>query len=168
MSTPSLRPAVRGLVIDTDERVLLIRLVFPHGAWWVLPGGGIAHGESDIDALHREFAEEIGLISPPIGALVWNRIHVFDFVDSETGMQWHGQRESVYMVRTDPFTPSPQMNSDELTAENIREIRWWTMSELHQYAGPDHLSPIDLATHVETILRHGIPDVPFEIRNVAD
>jgi len=167
VSAPSLRPAVRGLVIDTDNCILLVRLVFPHGSWWVLPGGGITHGETDIDALHRELAEEIGLTSPRIGACVWNRTHVFDLVDSD-GVQWQGQRESVYIVRTDPFTPSPQMSPDELAAENIGEIRWWTLSELHQHVGPDFLSPTDLAVHVETILRHGIPAVPFEISTVAD
>jgi ADP-ribose pyrophosphatase YjhB (NUDIX family) len=167
VSALSLRPAVRGLVIDTDERVLLVRLVFPHGAWWVLPGGGIAHGESDIDALHRELAEEIGLTSPRIGALVWNRTHVFDVVDSD-GVQWQGQRETVYLVRTDPFRPSPQMSPDELAAENVDEIRWWTLSELHQHAGPDYLAPADLAVHVDAILRQGVPDVPFEISNISD
>jgi 8-oxo-dGTP pyrophosphatase MutT (NUDIX family) len=163
----SLRPAVRGLVIDTDERVLLVRLVFPHGVWWVLPGGGITDGETDIDALHRELAEEIGITSPHIGPLVWNRTHVFDVVDSD-GVQWQGQRESVYLVRTEPFAPAPHMSPEELTAENIGEIRWWTMSEIQQHVGPDFLSPTDLATYVEFILREGIPDVPFEISNIAD
>ena len=167
MNPYSLRPAVRGLVIDTDERVLLVRLVFPHGVWWVLPGGGITDGETDIDALHRELAEEIGITSPHIGPLVWNRTHVFDVVDSD-GVQWQGQRESVYLVRTEPFAPAPHMSPEELTAENIGEIRWWTMSEIQQHVGPDFLSPTDLATYVESILREGIPDVPFEISNIAD
>jgi 8-oxo-dGTP diphosphatase len=162
----SLRPAVRGLVIDTDERILLVRLVFPHGVWWVLPGGGITDGETDIDALHRELAEEIGITAPRIGALVWNRTHVFDVVDSD-GVQWQGQRETVYMVRTEPFIPTPHMSPKELAAENIGEIRWWTMSELHQHTGPDLLSPTDLATYVESILHQGIPDIPFEISNVV-
>ena len=168
MSSFSLRPAVRGLVIDTDERVLLVRLVFPHGAWWVLPGGGITDGETDIDALHRELAEEVGVTSPHIDALVWNRTHVFDFVDSETGMQWQGQRETVYLVRTEPFVPAPLMSAAELAAENLTEVRWWTMRELHNHTGPDYLSPTDLAVHIETILRQGIPDIPFEISNIAD
>ena len=167
MNPYSLRPAVRGLVIDTDERVLLVRLVFPHGVWWVLPGGGITDGETDIDALHRELAEEIGITSPHIGPLVWNRTHVFDVVDSD-GVQWQGQRESVYLVRTEPFAPAPHMSPEELTAENIGEIRWWTMSEIQQHVGPDFLSPTDLATYVEFILREGIPYVPFEISNIAD
>ncbi len=167
MNPYSLRPAVRGLVIDTDERVLLVRLVFPHGVWWVLPGGGITDGETDIDALHRELAEEIGITSSHIGPLVWNRTHVFDVVDSD-GVQWQGQRESVYLVRTEPFAPAPHMSPEELTAENIGEIRWWTMSEIQQHVGPDFLSPTDLATYVEFILREGIPDVPFEISNIAD
>lgn len=167
MNPLSLRPAVRGLVIDTDERVLLVRLVFPHGAWWVLPGGGIAEGETDIDALRRELAEEIGITSPHIGALVWNRTHVFDVVDSD-GVQWQGQRETVYLVRTEPFVPAPLMSAAELAAENLTEIRWWTMGELHQHTGPDHLAPTDIAVHVESILRQGIPHTPFEISNITD
>jgi 8-oxo-dGTP pyrophosphatase MutT (NUDIX family) len=167
MSALSLRRAVRGLVIDTDERVLLVRLVFPHGAWWVLPGGGIADGETDIDALHRELAEEIGLTSPRIGALVWNRTHVFDLIDSDS-VHWQGQRETVYLVRTEPFIPIPHMSPDELAAENIGEIRWWTISEIQQHSGPDFLSPTDLATYVELILRQGTPDIPFEISNITD
>jgi hypothetical protein len=42
------------------------------------------------------------------------------------------------------------------------------MSEIQQHVGPDFLSPTDLATYVEFILREGIPDVPFEISNIAD
>jgi hypothetical protein len=60
------------------------------------------------------------------------------------------------------------MSPDELAAENIGEIRWWTISEIQQHSGPDFLSPTDLATYVELILRQGTPDTPFEISNITD
>ena len=53
MTMSTFRPAVRGLVLDSDNCVLLVKLVFPNGSWWVLPGGGIDAGESHVDALHR-------------------------------------------------------------------------------------------------------------------
>jgi fumarylacetoacetate (FAA) hydrolase family protein len=40
MSPLHLRPAVRGLVIDHDDHVLMVRLVFPHGAF-LMTGTGV-------------------------------------------------------------------------------------------------------------------------------
>ncbi len=37
---PRERQAVRGLVIDAEQRVLLFRWENPAGAWWITPGGG--------------------------------------------------------------------------------------------------------------------------------
>ena len=58
----NIRTAVRALVIDHDNHVLMVRLDFPNGSWWVLPGGGIEPGEDEISALHRELREEVGLV----------------------------------------------------------------------------------------------------------
>ncbi|MEY4251954.1 MAG: hypothetical protein RL691_835, partial [Actinomycetota bacterium] len=52
-SSPRLRPAVRGLIIDNTNSVLMVKLVFPHGAWWVMPGGGIEENEDLHTALQR-------------------------------------------------------------------------------------------------------------------
>ena len=42
-------------------RVLLIRHEKPGKEYWLLPGGGVNSGESLVDALRRELAEEVGL-----------------------------------------------------------------------------------------------------------
>jgi 8-oxo-dGTP pyrophosphatase MutT (NUDIX family) len=162
MTTPKLRPAVRGLVIDNDNCVLLVKLVFPNGSWWVLPGGGIDDGEDHLDALHRELLEETGLQSPTIGGCVWNRVHQFNMTDTD-GVQWDGQTESVYLVQTERFIPAPSFSTEELERENLFEHKWWTLSELLTYDGPDNLSPPDLASYLHVIIRNGIPHTPFEI-----
>jgi len=159
---PGLRPAVRALVIDQHDNVLLVRLAFPHGAWWVLPGGGIEPGETDHAALRRELAEEVGLVDAEIGAKVWTRRHMFTFVDT-AGARWSGQSEEVYLVRTAHFVPVPHMDLDELTAEHVDEIRWWSPGEIGAHAGPDHFAPRDLAAHLGSIIVDGVPAVPFEI-----
>lgn len=158
----SLRSAVRGLVIDAGNNVLLVRLVFPDGAWWVLPGGGIDTGEDHATALHRELAEEVGLVGATIGPPVWERTHHFQLIDTD-GVEWSGQTEVVYLVRTEWFDPSPHFTKEQLLAEGLHEHKWWTIDDIASYRGTDSFAPPHIAEHLIHIVNHGIPDSPFVI-----
>ena len=52
-----IRPAARALVVDPDDRVLLVRFEFPAGTRWALPGGGIEPGETPEEAIRRELVD---------------------------------------------------------------------------------------------------------------
>jgi 8-oxo-dGTP diphosphatase len=71
VSALSLRRAVRAVVLDEDDRVLLCRLAIPEPAGtvvWVTPGGGVERGETPFAALRRELLELIadGVPATPV------------------------------------------------------------------------------------------------------
>ena len=60
---------VRGLVVDPEGKVLLVRHSYGPPAWH-LPGGGVKRREGLVPALHRELAQECGItITGPVRLL---------------------------------------------------------------------------------------------------
>lgn len=159
-----IRRAVRALVLDPADRVLLVRFEFPDVTVWALPGGGVEPGESDHEALHRELDEELGLTGAELGAHVWTRLHVIPFIDGSHD----GQRDHVYLVRTPEFEPQPRLTWEQLRAERLHEIRWWTPAELaaaptsRNDAGRVRFAPRRLPELVAGIAADGPPATPFD------
>ena len=59
----ALEPRIRvSALLRWEGRILLCRHEKPgRDEYWLLPGGGVNTGESLVDALHRELAEEVGV-----------------------------------------------------------------------------------------------------------
>lgn len=71
MNERRLRPAVRAIVVDGEERVLLVCFDFVDRVVWAMPGGGIENEETDEQTIRRELLEEAGLQEFELGPLVW-------------------------------------------------------------------------------------------------
>jgi 8-oxo-dGTP diphosphatase len=57
-----MEPRIRvSAILRRENRILLVRQEKPGREYWLLPGGGVHAGESLVDALQRELAEEIGI-----------------------------------------------------------------------------------------------------------
>ena len=155
-----IRRAVRGAVVDPDDRIMLVRFEFPTVTVWATPGGGQELGEDDEATLRRELDEELGLRDADIGPHIWTRTAVIPFLDGS----WDGQRDHVFLVRTPVFTPAPTLTWDELLAERVHELRWWTAAEL-AVAGADGVvfAPRRLPDLVAALLREGPPGAPIDV-----
>jgi TDG/mug DNA glycosylase family protein len=145
-----LRPAVRALVLDPDDRTILMRYV---DDVWAVPGGGADPGEPDEAVLRRELAEELGLDDYELGSCLWTREHWFADMAA-----WGGQSERIYLVRAVRFEPAPRL---DLAAENVEELRWWTLDEL--LAADAKFAPRRLPVLLRDLLAHGEPVEPLDV-----
>ena len=151
-----LRPAVRAIVLDHADHVLLVRFDWPDKSVWAPPGGGLERNESDENAIRRELAEECGLRDFVLGPWIWTRAHWF------AGMPgWGGQEERLYLVRTPKFEPRPDWSRDELAAEGIGATRWWEPSELE--ASDELFAPRRLPALLRRLREDGPPPKPIHV-----
>jgi 8-oxo-dGTP pyrophosphatase MutT (NUDIX family) len=103
---------VRGMVVDAEGRVLLVRHTYVKG--WHMPGGGVERGETAETAMARELVEEAGvrLTAPPL--LV--SIHSAE-------AKFRGDHILVY--RIEAWAPCPPTSRGE-----IAEIGWFAPGAL--------------------------------------
>lgn len=92
---------VRGIVVDGSDRVFLVKHSYVAG--WHLPGGCVEPGESFLDALRRELAEEgcIEVLGEPVLLGMFFNSHVS-----------RRDHVAVYLVRNFRQNRSPEPNRE--------------------------------------------------------
>lgn len=154
------RQAVRAIVLDADNRVLLFKAFADASRsryFWITPGGGVVDGESHASALRRELAEECGLRDSEIGPLVWEREHVFALPGSGRRIR---QRERFYLVRVSELEVDVT-GWDSFERDFMGEHRWWTADEVRKSS--DTFAPRGLADYLANIIRGEIPTQPLDV-----
>jgi 8-oxo-dGTP diphosphatase len=164
-----IRSAARAVILDRAHRVLLVRwqfparpeLGYPEMSVWGTPGGGIEPDEDVIGALRRELAEELGLgADVAVGPQIWQRKHVIPFLDG----RWDGQHDRFFLIEVPAFEPAPRLSVDQLRAEHLMEIRWWTPDELADFVPTDTVlfAPRRLPDLIAALLADGVPEAPVD------
>jgi TDG/mug DNA glycosylase family protein len=156
---PIERRAVRAVVLDPDDAILLVRFEFPWAdhVVWALPGGGLEGDESEEAAIRRELAEETGLVDAAIGPPVWLRTPRWR---TATG-GWAGQRETIFLVRCDRFEPAPSLTAEELRGEYVTGVRWWSRDELRR--DDTVFGPLALPDLLDALLRQDPAEWPLAL-----
>ncbi|MFF7764286.1 NUDIX hydrolase [Streptomyces griseorubiginosus] len=151
-STPPLREAARAILLDADDRVLLLGYD-ENGGFWATPGGSLEEGEDYSAAMLREVGEELGVDEKAveIGPQLAERSK-----DHLVGGQEVRQVEKYFLLRVsaDDVDPSRATQTD-----NIREHRWWTITELR--ATDETVYPVGLADLVVAVTEGRVPTRPI-------
>jgi len=120
-----LRRKVRAVVINEHGEILLVRPHVYREGEWTLAGGGVEDGESPIEAMRRELAEELGVgLEAEIAELpVTNRFVYTEEHKAQRGLDHDGQDAMMFACR---------INSDMslvLQVEEIADARWFPAND---------------------------------------
>lgn len=122
------RQAARVFLFNPQGEILLVRFAIPRRdgrifVFWAAPGGEIEHGETPLEAAHREIIEELGLdliLEGPVWVDHNSFEYRYEFVDNTD-----------HYFRAECERQAPKLigfTAEEL--EIMKEIRWWTAEQI--------------------------------------
>ncbi|MBN8194408.1 NUDIX domain-containing protein [Bacillus sp. NTK074B] len=85
-----------GIILIEDDKVALIKRIRDHSIYYVIPGGGMEKGETEIQTAIREAEEELGInVSDLKFAFTFGQIdtHSYYFVGKYNGLFGSGKGE---------------------------------------------------------------------------
>jgi 8-oxo-dGTP pyrophosphatase MutT (NUDIX family) len=157
------RPAARVVLLDADDRILLVRSEWDDRTLWFTPGGGLEPGEEPEAGARRELREETGLDATTLrwDGECWVRDWTWHYVQQD---RWVASHEHFFLARYPGAGPALPNGDHDHTDEEIlvlQEFRWWSLVELRAER-PD-TSPACLLDVLPALIEGGCPAEPVAI-----
>jgi|KBSSwiStaDraftv2_1062776.scaffolds.fasta_scaffold09704_9 8-oxo-dGTP pyrophosphatase MutT (NUDIX family) len=149
MTTPTPRVGARLLLIDADDRVLLIHERYDDAGstHWLTPGGGVEGDESLPVAAAREAYEETGIaVQLPVDApsvLVTQRLWSWRHLHFD-------QTDHFFLARVPSGLDVVPQGLTEVESQTLLGHRWWALDELR--ATDEVILPGELADVLATLV----------------
>ena len=126
------RKGVSALIVNGDDKFLLVNLESFEGRYFAIPGGGIELGETPEGAVYREVYEELGIGKKSLQLVGWSKVPVrFKFREiklTRDGKEYKGSERYFFGFR---FLG----NNDEikLLKGEVRTYKWASLAQLKDY-----------------------------------
>jgi 8-oxo-dGTP pyrophosphatase MutT (NUDIX family) len=148
------RPTARVLLLDADDRILLMQGRDVHdpsrAPFWFTVGGGIDEGETVLDAARREIIEETGLRPTTVGPVLWrSEAEIRGFDGGPILMQEH------FVLARCVAAPLSRAGWTEVERSFALDLRWWTLEDIA--ASAEIIYPVDLAERLAALVADGGP-----------
>lgn len=147
------RRSSRVILLDTENRVWMLRIKDPHRPRWILPGGGVEEGESIEETARREMWEECGIDDAEIGPMVATREAL-----GSAGEKWQVANEHYFVVRLNGQVPNV-LNMLAYEAEDYTGQAWFSADAIR--ASFEQVYPIGLADLLDLLGRGEYPNEPW-------
>jgi ADP-ribose pyrophosphatase YjhB (NUDIX family) len=150
VAPPRLRRAGRVILLDPEDRVLLLRYDDepPNGRHWATPGGGLNPGEAYAAAASRELTEETGWSDIVLRGEILRQVRTMGYGDRIVR-----QYERLFLARTDLACRELGDVAAMHASDGIVAWRWWTLAELDTTA--EVIWPAGLAGLIRGAVRRG-------------
>lgn len=152
MTAQQTRAAARVIVLDQDDRVLLLRYD-ENGGFWATPGGSLDLNETHESAAQRELHEELGIDDITLGPQLAIRAK-----EHLVGGRLVRQVERYYVTRIDAADLDPTLATQP---DNIRAWKWWSSPDLAN--SQETIHPAKLSNLIADYLALGAPETPIEL-----
>lgn len=145
---------VRVIIMDEENRVLVVRQHHEGRDIWMVPGGGIEEGEDTLQAGIREVMEETGL-EIEMGPLLW---HVEE-VSEERGQRFVNFFKGKLVGGDMHLGMDPEFDNDH---QVLREVRFMTKEELQ---AEENVYPVYLRDELwDVVEQNGPAHNAFKVR----